>query len=122
MNVDPIALDGNIADICEKLSELFKENRMSFLNPMIYRDSQGIKLVDIESKCSLHKLHHKTNLNRQVFSAVIALLLTEGVVLVLYFCRKYLTALFKQATKWKCPTCSNDSAIKYNIVVVDSHP
>ena len=27
MNVDPIALDGNIADVCEKLSELFKREK-----------------------------------------------------------------------------------------------
>ena len=52
----------------------------SFLNQMIKKDNKGIKLVDIESKYSLHKLHHKTNLTRQVFSAVTALLLTAGVV------------------------------------------
>ena len=27
MNVDPATLDGNIADVCEKLSELFKREK-----------------------------------------------------------------------------------------------
>ena len=53
------------------MTQLLQENPNSeelnsFLNQMMKRDNKGIKLVDIESKYSLHKLHHKTNLTRQM--------------------------------------------------------
>ena len=55
--------------------------------------SKKLTCCDIESKYSLHKLHHKTNLTRQVFSAVTSLILMAGVVLILYICRKNLTQI-----------------------------
>ena len=69
------------------------EELNSFLSQMIKRDNKGVRLADIESKHSLHKLHHKTNLTRQVFSAVTSLILMIGAVLILYICRKNLTQI-----------------------------
>ena len=69
------------------------EELNSFLSQMIKRDNKGVKLVDIESKYSLHKLHHKTNLTQQIFSAMTSLILMIAAVIILYICRKNLTQI-----------------------------
>ena len=43
MNVDPVALDGNIVDVCEKLSKLFKEKKIS--RQMLEQTSMSLKKI-----------------------------------------------------------------------------
>ena len=81
-----------------EITQFFLENPVnedmnSFLDQMINEDSRRIKLINIESKYNLHKLHHKTTLTWQIFSVVLSLLLTAGEIFIIYICMKNLAYL-----------------------------
>ena len=85
------AMEGTMTQLLQQ--DPIDDELNSFLSQMIKRDNKGVKLVDIESKYSLHKLHHKTNLTQQVFSAMTSLILMIAAVIILYICRKNLTQI-----------------------------
>ena len=96
--VAAVLVNSPAADMWNLLSQKSQEEAIKpFLKLMLQKEERGIPIADIESKFNLHKLHHKTNLTRNVFSSITGLITIIVVVTIIYACRENLTCKKKPA-------------------------